>query len=139
MQFVTNNIWLIVIAVVSGSMLIWPLIRGVVAGVSEVDTVEAVRLINHSDALLLDVREDSEFDSEHVPNSKHIPAGRVGDRLKELEKYKDKPIVILCRSGDRSTAACGLLRKAGFSDVRSLKGGIEAWRQASLPVSKKKR
>jgi rhodanese-related sulfurtransferase len=139
MQFVMTNIWLIVLAVVSGSMLIWPLIRGRVTGVPEVDTIEAVQLINQKDALLLDVREDSEYESGHIPNSRHIPAARVGERLKELDKYKDKPVVVLCRSGNRSTAACSLLRKQGFNDVRTLKGGIEAWQQANLPVKKKNR
>jgi rhodanese-related sulfurtransferase len=137
MAFVIDNILVILVAVVSGTMLLWPLIRGRVAGVPEVDTLEAVQLINHQDALLLDVREDSEYESGHIPNSKHIPAGRVGERLKELEKFKGKPVVVLCRSGNRSTAACSLLRKQGFADVRSLKGGIEAWQQASLPVKKK--
>jgi rhodanese-related sulfurtransferase len=138
MSFVIDNILVILVAVTSGAMLLWPLVRGRVAGVAEVDTLEAVQLINQQDALLLDVREDSEYESGHIPNSKHIPQGRVGERLKELEKYKGKPVVVLCRSGNRSTAACSLLRKQGFSDVRSLKGGIEAWQQASLPVKKKK-
>jgi len=137
MDFIVNNILIIAVAVVSGAMLVWPLIRGRMSGVAEVDTLEAVQLINQKDALLLDVREDSEYESGHIPNSKHIPAGRVGDRLKELEKYKGKPVVVLCRSGNRSTSACAILRKQGFADVRSLKGGIEAWQQASLPVKKK--
>lgn len=137
MAFVMDNILVILVAVTSGAMLLWPLIRGRVAGVAEVDTLEAVQLINQQDALLLDVREDSEYESGHIPNSRHIPAGRIGDRLKELEKFKGKPVVVLCRSGNRSTAACSLLKKQGFNDVRSLKGGIEAWQQANLPVKKK--
>lgn len=137
MAFVMDNILVILVAVTSGAMLLWPLVRGRVAGVDEVDTLEAVQLINQQDALLLDVREDSEYESGHIPNSKHIPQGRVGERLKELEKYKGKPVVVLCRSGNRSTAACSLLKKEGFADVRSLKGGIEAWQQANLPVKKK--
>lgn len=137
MAFVMDNILVILVAVTSGGMLLWPLIRGRVAGVAEVDTLEAVQLINQQDALLLDVREDSEYEAGHIPNSKHIPQGRVGERLKELEKYKAKPVVVLCRSGNRSTAACSQLKKQGFNDVRSLKGGIEAWQQANLPVKKK--
>lgn len=132
-----NNIWLVLLAAVSGAMLIWPLVRGRIAGVPEVDTVEAVNLINRQDALLLDVREDSEYESGHVPNSKHIPAGRIAERIRELEKFKNRPVLVLCRSGNRSTAACSALKKQGFGDVRSLRGGIEAWQQASLPVKKK--
>ena len=137
MDFIVNNILIVTVAVVSGAMLLWPLVRGRISGVPEVDTLEAVQLINQQDALLLDVREDSEYETGHIPNSRHIPAGRIADRLKELEKFKGRPVVVLCRSGNRSGAACAVLRKQGFADVRSLKGGIEAWQQASLPVKKK--
>lgn len=139
MKFVQENILLILVAVTSGVMLIWPTIfRRFGGGAGEVGTLEAVQLINHRDALVLDVREESEFDAGHVPNSKHIPVGKIGERLKELEKYKGKPIVVICRSGNRSPAACSVLKKNGFTEIHNLKGGLLAWEQASLPVQRKK-
>jgi rhodanese-related sulfurtransferase len=92
-------------------------------------------LFNH-DALMLDVRENSEFTDGHIPKSKHIPLGQLGKRLSELDKYKDKPIVAVCRSGSRSGHACGMLRKAGFENVHNLSGGIMAWEQAGFPKEK---
>ncbi|ARU31171.1 hypothetical protein CAP31_05390 [Sulfuriferula sp. AH1] len=136
MDFVQHNIWLIVLAVFSGFMLIFPSLRGKISGTSEVDTTGAVQLINHENAIVLDVREANEFSSGHIADAKHIPVGQLANSLKPLEKYKDQAIVVNCRSGARSSTACGVLRKNGFTKVYNLKGGILAWQQAGLPTVK---
>ena len=136
MQFVQNNLMLIAIALLSAGMLVWPLIGRRMSGVKEVETLEATQLINHRDAVILDVREDKEFVTGHLPNAKHIPLGQLIARLKDVEKFKNKPIVVNCRSGARSATACGILRKNGFEEVYNLKGGINAWLQANMPVEK---
>ena len=135
MTFVQNNFVLILVALISGGMLLWPLLSRRDGG--EVGTLAAVQLINHQDALVLDVREDVEYDAGHIANAKHIPVGKIEGRLQELEKFKSKPIVVVCRSGMRSNRACPVLRKHGFTNVHNLEGGINAWQQASLPVVKK--
>jgi len=137
MQFVQTNIWLILIAVASGSMLLWPMIRHTMQGGGEVGTLEATQLINRRDAVVLDVRDPGEYAAGHLPNAKHIPLGQLASRMKELEKFKERPIVITCASGARSGSAQGLLKKNGFKEVVNLKGGIAAWQQASLPLEKK--
>ena len=136
LQFVQNNIWLILLAVASGAMLIWPMISNRIYGGSEVGTVEAVQLINRRDALVLDVRDGSEFAAGHIPNAKHIPLARLNQSMRELEKFKTRPVVVSCRNGAMSAKACALLRKNGFKEVFRLKGGIVSWEQASLPVEK---
>ena len=136
MQFVQNNLMLIAVALLSAGMLVWPLIGRRISGVKEVETLEATQLINHRDAVILDVREDKEFVTGHLPNAKHIPLGQLVARLKDVEKFKKKPIVVNCRSGARSATACGILRKNGFEEVYNLKGGINAWQQANMPVEK---
>lgn len=136
MDFVQHNIWLIVLAAFSGFMLIFPSLRGKISGAEEVDTTGAVQLINHDNAIVLDVREANEFSSGHIAEAKHIPVGQLGNSLKTLEKYKDQAIVVNCRSGARSAMACGVLRKNGFTKVYNLKGGIQAWQQAGLPTVK---
>ena len=136
MQFVQNNLMLIAVALLSAGMLVWPLIGRRISGVKEVETLEATQLINHRDAVILDVREDKEFVTGHLPNAKHIPLGQLVARLKDVEKFKKKPIVVNCRSGTRSATACGILRKNGFEEVYNLKGGINAWLQANMPVEK---
>lgn len=105
-------------------------------GYQEVPPLEAVQLINHEDAVVLDVREDSEYGAGHMQDSIHIPLGKLGARMGELEPYKTRPLVVGCRSGHRSARACTLLRKQGFEKVYNLRGGILAWESASLPVTK---
>ena len=136
MQFVQNNLMLIAVALLSAGMLVWPMIGRRISGVKEVETLEAIQLINHRDAVILDVREDKEFATGRLPNSKHIPLGQLVARLKDVEKFKKKPIIVNCRSGARSATACGILRKNGFEEVYNLKGGINAWQQANMPVEK---
>ena len=136
MQFVQNNLMLIAVALLSAGMLVWPRIGRRISGVKEVETLEATQLINHRDAVILDVREDKEFVTGRLPNAKHIPLGQLVARLKDVEKFKKKPIVVNCRSGARSATACGILRKNGFEEVYNLKGGINAWQQANMPVEK---
>ena len=135
-EFIQKNIWLVMIAVVSGVMLIWPLVAKRFSGTKEVSVVDAVQLINRQDAVILDVREPAEFKSGHVPNARNIPAGQVGDRLKELERFKARPILLTCASGNHSGAAASTLQKAGFAQVCSLAGGMGAWQQAGMPVQK---
>ncbi|MEE8151117.1 MAG: rhodanese-like domain-containing protein [Nitrosomonadaceae bacterium] len=135
LAFVQNNIVLIMIVVVSGSFLLWELLSR--RSGREVGTLIAVQLINYKDALVLDVREESEYDAGHIPNSKHIPGDKIKDRMQELEKFKDKPIVVIYKSGVRSGAASTTLHTLGFSHVHNLTGGIDTWKQANLPIVKK--
>ena len=117
-------------------MLLWSLFGNRFRGVNEVNTAEALQLINHKNAFVLDVREPNEFKGGHVLNSRLIPLGKLKERMGELEKYKDQPIVVVCRSGNRSGTACFLLGKQGFSQVYTLAGGILAWQKAKLPLVK---
>ncbi len=135
MQFLQANWMLIAIAVVSGAMLTWSFIGGKLSGVDEADTLKATRLYN-DDALVLDVREDKEYAAGHIPKARHIPLGQLSKRIKELDKFKSKPILVTCRSGQRSARACGTLKKAGFETVYNQAGGIIAWERANLPVTK---
>ena len=136
MQFIRDNIGLILAACLSGVMLLWSLFGNRLRGVKELSSVEALQLINHKSALVLDVREEEEFKAGHILNSKLIPLGKLRERVGELERYHDQPVLIVCRSGQRSTAAFVLLGEHGFSQVYNLKGGVLAWQKASLPLEK---
>jgi rhodanese-related sulfurtransferase len=135
-QFVIDNIFPITIALLSGFMLFWTTFGNRIRGIKEVDCQGAMQLINHKQAIVLDVREDSEYKSGHVLNAKHIPLGKLGQRLGELEKYRDQPVVVICRSGNRSCTASAQLGKQGFSQVYNLNGGVMAWQKANLPLEK---
>jgi rhodanese-related sulfurtransferase len=136
MDFVQQHIWLIAIAVVSGGMLLWSFAGPMILGIPQVNTFEATQLINQRDAMVLDVRDEGEFRSGHIPRSRHVPLTAIGSRIKELEKFREKPVVLVCRSGNRAGTAAGLLKKNGFQDVRVLRGGVLSWEQANLPVER---
>lgn len=136
MQFVQNNIWLVLIALTSGLMLFWSFFGNKIRGVKEVDCAGALKMINHQEAVVLDVREPEEYKSGHLLNAKLIPLGKLRERLGEIERYRDKPIVVVCRSGNRSATACALLGRAGFAQAYNLAGGVTAWQKASLPLEK---
>jgi len=135
MKFIQDNIFLIAVAFVSGAMLVWPMVRRG-AGGANVNTLQATMMINKEDALILDVREPAEFNAGHILNARNIPLGELEKRAGELSKWKDKPIVISCATGNRSSSALGVLKKQGFERAVNLAGGFAAWKQAGLPVGK---
>lgn len=136
MEFLSNNILLVATVVVSGMMLVWSFIGNRVRGIKEVDCAGALQLINHKNAFVLDVREKSEFDTGHILNAKLIPLGKLQERIGELNKHRERPIVVVCRSGNRSGMATTMLNKQGFAEVYNLAGGVIAWQKASLPLEK---
>ena len=136
MQFVTDNILPISIAFFSGLMLLWSIFGNRIRGIKEVDCSAALQLINHKNALILDVRDDGEYLAGHILNSMPIPLSKLGGRMDELEKYQEQPIVVVCRSGNRSVSACAALGKRGFTQAYNLAGGIIAWQKANLPLKK---
>jgi len=135
-QYLQNNIWMVTIALTSGLMLLWSFFGNRVRGINQVNSVEALELINHKNAMILDVREDAEFKSGHLLNAKWIPLGKLSERIGELERYREKPIVVVCRSGNRSSSACATLAKQGFTQAYNLAGGVMAWQKSSLPLEK---
>lgn len=134
-KFVGDNIFLVAVAVVSGGMLLWPVVRRGAAG-SSISTLQATQLMNQQNALVIDVRDATEYQKGHMLSARNIPLAEVGARSGELEKHKAKPLVIVCESGNRSAKAVAALRKLGFEKVFALGGGVAAWRQAGLPLEK---
>ncbi len=100
--------------------------------------MEALQLINHQNALVLDVRTDKEYQDGHIINAMPAPLGMLSNHLTKLAPYKQTPIVVVCRSGARSAQAVATLRKAGFEQVYNLAGGIMAWQNASMPLTTEK-
>lgn len=135
MEFISKNIFLVLIALVSGGMLLWPLIRRG-AGGAAVSTLQATQLINRSDALVVDLRSAPDYAKGHILGATSMPAAELDKRLPELEKHKSRPLIVHCADGSRSGAAAAALRRAGFGNVVSLSGGYGAWLQAGLPVEK---
>ena len=135
LKFVSDNIFLVAVAFVSGAMLIWPAVRRGAGGAS-VSTLQATLLINQQNALVLDVRDAAEYERGHLLNARNIALGELEARAAEIEKYKAKPVIVVCETGNRSGRAAAALRKQGFEQVFALGGGIGAWKQAGLPLEK---
>lgn len=139
MQFLLENWYLFVVAAVSGGLLVWPFVSGRGGGADAVSTTEAVRLINREKAVVIDVGEPAEFAAGHVAGSRSLPFGSI-DKAKEgakgLPTNKGSLLLVVCPTGARAARAVGVLRKLGYANVRSLAGGLRAWRDANLPIEK---
>ncbi len=116
--------------------LVWTFF-GPAGGSRKVTPIAATRLINDEDAVVVDVRGDSEFNEGHVVNALHIPMNYLKERMDKLEKYRNRTIIPICRNGQQSAVASATLRKHGFEKVFNVSGGIVAWREANLPLVKK--
>lgn len=105
------------------------------ADVDSIDSIspkEASVMTSEQKAVIIDVREDSEWNEQHIPGAIHIPLAQLNDRLLELEQYKQSPVVTQCKAGGRSAKAFDVLKLAGFSKVYNMDGGIMAWEKAGL-------
>lgn len=136
LEFVQQNVLWVSVAVVSGGMLLWPLIIGG-AGATAMSPAEATLAMNRQDAVVLDIRETSEFAKGHIGGARHITQAQLSTRLSEIEKFKARPIIVCCATGQRSASACADLKKAGFEQAYNLAGGLDAWSAAGLPLTTK--
>lgn len=98
------------------------------ATVAEIDVAGTVEAQANGGAQIVDCRSEREWKSGHIKGSRLMPLGSIGDRLTELDP--ERPVIVVCRSGHRSSLAARTLSSAGFSDVKSMKGGINAWSRA---------
>lgn len=133
MKFILENIIWLTLLIVSGAALLMPTLlrRG-----SKVSLLQATQIINQGKALVLDVREPGEFAAGHLLDAKNISNKILSSKLTELEKFKSRPVIVVCASGTRSASATAQLKKAGFSEAVSLDGGMVAWQAQGLPVVK---
>jgi rhodanese-related sulfurtransferase len=134
MSFIEKNWMLILVMFVSGAMLLWPILQRRFSPMKEVGNLNVTHLINHKNALLLDIREDKEFEGGKMPDAVHIPLSQLDARGAELAKMSGRPVVVYCSRGQRSRSAAGALAKLGFTEIYSLHGGLKAWKDAGLPV-----
>lgn len=112
-------------------------LHGKLTGVPSVTPQEVTRLINHEDAIVIDIRDSASFAKGHIINAINIPQAELETGLKRIEKYKEKVVVLVYNTGQPHHKATSLLRKAGFARLYQLKGGIVTWQNASLPLTKK--
>jgi rhodanese-related sulfurtransferase len=133
-DFLLANWMLILVALVSGSMLLAPLVRG--GGGGGISPAAAVQLINREKAVVIDVCDSAEYQAGHVGGAKSIPLADLETKLPTVVKNKATPVVLVCASGARSARAVAVARKLGYDNAQSLAGGLKSWRDANLPVEK---
>ena len=134
MDFVLANWMLIAVALVSGGMLLMPMLTG--GGGAGLTPAAAVQLINREKAVVIDVCEPAEYQAGHVGGARSIPMGELEAKLPGAVKNKATPLVLVCASGMRSGRAVAIARKLGYENAQSLSGGLKSWREASLPIEK---
>jgi rhodanese-related sulfurtransferase len=135
LEFIQQNLHLIIMAAVSGGGLLFLSLRGSGGG-SSLNPTQTTQMINREDALVIDVSEPVEFEGGHLPEAKNYPSGKFEERMASLQQYKDKTVILVCQTGARSASAQKMMAKNGFAKAFTLEGGIAAWRGAGLPVKK---
>ncbi len=133
-EFATNHWELVLAFVVTLLMLIISEMR---KGGKTVSTFIATQMINKDGAAILDIRQKKEFQTGHILSSINIPLAEIDKRMNELEKYREKPIIVVCNLGQTSSGASKKLLDAKFANVVRLQGGITEWKAQNLPVVKK--
>lgn len=135
-EFVKDNVLFVGLAIGSGIGLLMPFLSRGASGVPNLSAPEAVLMLNRGKPLILDVRDEAEFAAGHIQGAKHIPVADLASRLKEIEKFKDKPVLVHCQKGMRARKACAILKAQQFSQLNNLEGGLDAWVEAKLPLVK---
>lgn len=134
LEFLQKNILLVAAAVGSGAMLLWPMLRG--AGGASVNTLQATQLMNRENALVLDVRDAASYAAGHILGARNLPLADLDKRIGELDKFKSRPVIVVCEAGNSSTRAVRALKAKGFAQALNLSGGFRAWLQGGLPVER---
>jgi rhodanese-related sulfurtransferase len=136
-EFATNNWALFLALVVTLAFLVRSFLAAKLGGYTELSPQEATLLMNHEEAVVVDIREPSEYKQGHIMGAINIPLGKLKERTYEIEKHKSHPIIVSCATGNRSHAACATLHKAGFEKLHNLVGGVNRWQSANLPLTTK--
>lgn len=130
MKFLIDNIWLILIALVSGGALAWPSLS---RSKNTLSTLQATQLLNKGKILILDVRAADEYKAGHLRQSKNIPLNELPVRMDDLNK--STPVLVVCQTDNRAGRGASQLRRAGFNEVYVLEGGFLAWKSQGLPIA----
>ena len=134
-EFAGNHVWLVTGLVLAWSAVLFYELRLRTQGATHVSAADAVRLINKG-ALVIDVRKPEEYQAGHIVNARNVPVERVQQGDDAIAKKKDKILLAVCADGATSGRAAGHLRKAGYENAFSLKGGLAGWRADNLPLVK---
>jgi rhodanese-related sulfurtransferase len=134
-EFAGNHTLLVLALFAILVMLIGTEIQQRLSQVKAVSPGEATRLLNHDNAIMIDMRSDKDYRDGHIVNAVNVPDGK-GEIPATLSKHLERPVIVYCQRGQQSTAICNRLSKQGFESVYNLQGGVLAWQKADLPLTK---
>jgi len=135
-QFVINNWYLFLALAVVIVLLVMPNAMQRAHGIQSLGPSQCVLLVNRESGVFVDVSEPSEFKTGHIANAINVPMNMIDGATPQLDKHKERPIVVVSRIPNRGVKAAVSLRKRGFSKVQLLAGGLAAWEKEGLPVEK---
>lgn len=137
-EFATNHALLVGGFVAVLVLLVWTEVRRSLQGLQELTPAAAISWINDENTVIVDISPVADYNKGHIVNARNIQPSRLADPDTEIQKLKDKKLLVVCRSGQTAVPAASNLRKMGASEVAILKGGMAAWRSDQLPVTTKK-
>jgi len=130
-EFVANNILLVSVWVVLFGLFI---LSETKKGGKTLSPQQAIMRMNKEEAVILDIRDKADYKKGHILNAINLPYASLEGKISEIESYKNKPVIVVCKMGQTSNAAGAILRKNGFTDVTRLSGGMAEWTSLNLPV-----
>lgn len=134
-EFASNHSILVMVFLALLAVLVSGELSRMLSGIKSIGPAEATRMINRENAVLVDMRPEKDFSAGHIANALHAPSSDNHGEGK-LSVHKQGPVIVYCRSDQQASHYCGRLKKQGYEYVYTLKGGIQAWQQANLPINK---
>jgi len=137
LEFLAQNWYLILTLIIILALLLLEPYLLKLSGINSVGPLGVTQLVNHKSAAVVDVCTAKEFQSGHIPDAISVPLSEIAQKADSIDRYKEKPVIISCRSGSRAKSAAKKLSKLGFKDLYILSGGNMAWEKENLPMSRK--
>lgn len=137
LDFIALNWHLFLALAIILLLLILEPIRTKAMGITQVSPLRVSQVVSHDNGIIVDICEKKEFSKGHIPNAQNFPLSTLKNNVEQLSKYKERPIILSCRSGNRARMAAKTLSKHGFKDLQVLSGGMLAWQKENLPVTTK--
>ncbi len=135
-EFFTNHYLLGGAWILVAALLVVSYVQTAMSGSQNLTTVGLTEMVNRSDGKVVDLRAIADFNKGHIPGSMNVPFTKLKESIKDLEKYQESPMIMVCNTGMQAGAASTMLRAQGFKDVHKLKGGIQSWSAENLPLKK---
>lgn len=135
-EFAANHLFLFALLVSILILLLWNLFSAAWSGVIMLTPRETVRMLNHEDAVMVDIRSAADCSEGHILGARNFPADSIGEQQAEMAKYREQSLILCCNNGNESIRVGRILKTQGFKKIYCVQGGLQAWRTANLPLTR---